>query len=194
MDMLSPMGRWEPNARGRLEQAALELFGERGFEQTTVEDIASRAGLTKRTFFRYFSDKREVLFGGGDEFQQRFVDGLAAAPASASPLDAVAASLEAVGGWFRDRHDIARRRSPIIAANAELQERELVKLASVAAALGGALRERGVEEPEASVVAETAVAVFRVAFERWVAGDDGRELTERIRESLDALRAVTAGR
>ena len=98
-----------------------------------MEDIATRAGLTKRTFFRHFTDKREVLFGGGDEFKQRFVDSLAAAPASAAPIDAIAASLEAVAAWFRDRHEFARRRQAVIAANPALQERELVKLASVAA-------------------------------------------------------------
>ena len=119
------MTRWEPNARGRLEQAALELFAEQGFEGTTVEDIATRAGLTKRTFFRYFGDKREVLFAGGEEFQALFVNGLAAAPASATPMEAIAVTLESVSGWFRDRHDRARRRQRIIVANAELQEREL---------------------------------------------------------------------
>jgi AcrR family transcriptional regulator len=187
------VSRWEPNARGRLEQAALELFAERGFDQTTVEDIATRAGVTKRTFFRHFSDKREVLFGGGDEFKQSFVDGLAGAPASAAPLQAVAMTLEAVGAAFRDRREFARRRQLVIAANAELQERELVKLASVAATLADALRERGVAEPAASITAETAIAVFRNAFERWVAAADHRDLPELIRESLEALQAVTAG-
>lgn len=187
------MTRWEPNARGRLEQAALELFGERGFDQTTVEDIATRAGVTKRTFFRHFSDKREVLFGGGDEFKQLFVEGLDGAPASATPLDAIAVTLEAVGAAFSDRHERARRRQLVIAANAELQERELVKLASVAATVAAALRERGIAEPAASIAAETAVAVFRNAFERWVASEGQQDLPDLIRESLRALRAVTAG-
>jgi AcrR family transcriptional regulator len=185
--------RWEPDAGGRLERAALELFGERGFDQTTVEDIATRAGVTKRTFFRHFSDKREVLFGGGDEFQQFFVDSLADAPASAAPLEAIALTLEAVGAAFSDRREVARQRQLVIAASAELQERELVKLASIAAALAGTLRERGVAEPTASITAETATAVFRIAFERWVGAGDRRELPELIRESLEALRAVTAG-
>jgi AcrR family transcriptional regulator len=194
MTMIHAVTRWEPNARGRLEQAALDLFGERGFEQTTVEDIATRAGLTKRTFFRHFADKREVLFGGGEDFKALFVDSLAAAPASAAPLEAVAVSLEAVGDAFRDRREFAGRRQLVIAANAELRERELVKLASVAAALAASLRERGVPEPAASVTAETAIAIFRNAFERWVAAPDERDLSALIRESLDALRAVTAGR
>ena len=159
-----------------------------------MEDIATRAGLTKRTFFRHFADKREVLFGGGDEFKQRFVDGLAAAPASAAPIDAIAASLEAVAAWFHDRHEFARRRQAVIAANPALQERELVKLASVAATLADALRERGVAEPTASVTAETAIAIFRTAFERWVAAPEEQDLAELIRESMEALRAVTTAR
>jgi AcrR family transcriptional regulator len=192
MTMIPVVTRWEPNARGRLEQAALELFAEQGFEGTTVEDIATRAGLTKRTFFRYFGDKREVLFAGGEEFQGLFVNALVSAPASATPMEAITVTLEAVSGWFRDRHERARQRQRIIVANAELQERELVKLASVAAVLAGALRERGVEEPAASVTAETAIAVFRTSFERWVAEDAERELADVVRESLDTLRALTA--
>jgi AcrR family transcriptional regulator len=186
--------RWEPNAYGRLAQAALELFGERGFEQTTVEDIAKRAGLTKRTFFRHFSDKREVLFGGGDELKELFVRSLAAAPASAAPMDAVAVSLEAAGAELQGRAEFARQRQAVIAANAELQERELVKLASIADALADTLRRRGVEEPAASLTAEAAIAVFRIAFERWVAAGDERDLPELIRESMAALRAVAAAR
>jgi AcrR family transcriptional regulator len=189
-----PVARWEPDASGRLAQAALELFDERGFEQTTVEDIAGRAGLTKRTFFRHFADKREVLFGGGEELKDVFVRTLAEAPASAAPIDAVAASLEAAGAVLQERRAFARRRQRIIAANAELQERELVKLASIAAALAAGLRERGVDEPEASLTAEAALAVFRIGFERWVADDDERNLPERLRESMDTLRAVAAGR
>ncbi len=192
--MIRCVTRWEPNARGRLELAALELFGERGFVQTTVNDIATRAGLTKRTFFRHFSDKREVLFGGGDEFRQLFVDSLAGVPASAAPLEAIAVTLETVGASLRDRREFARRRQLVIAANAELQEREHVKLASVAAALAHTLRQRGVTEPAASITAETAIAVFRNAFERWVVAADQRDLPELIRESLEALQAVTAGR
>jgi AcrR family transcriptional regulator len=186
------VARWEPNARGRFEQAALDLFGERGFEQTTVEDIAARAGLTKRTFFRHFADKREVLFGAAGEFQQTFVDGLAGAPAAATPLEAVAVSLQAGGELLEGRREFARRRQRVIAANAELRERELVKLARVAAALTDGLHARGVGEPEASLAAETAMAVFRVAFERWLAEAETRSLPEVVHESLDALRAVAA--
>ena len=189
------MTRWEPDARGRLEQAALELFEERGFDQATVEDIATRAGVTRRTFFRHFADKREVLFGGGGEFRQRFLDGLADAPASAEPLDAMATALDAVGAFFEGRHERSRRRHRIIAASAELQERELVERAAVATALAAALRARGVAELAERIAAETALVVFRTAFDRWVAAErEERDLSHRIREGFDALRAVTAAR
>ncbi|WP_354698206.1 helix-turn-helix domain-containing protein [Paraconexibacter sp. AEG42_29] len=186
------MTRWEPNAGGRLEEAALELFGEHGYDQTTIEDIATRAGVTKRTFFRHYADKREVLFGGGDAFQRFFVESLAAAPAAATPLEAVAVALDAVAGAFADRHEHSARRHRIIAASAELRERELVKLAAVATALAAALRERGVPEPVAGLTAETAVVVFRSAYDRWATADGDEALPALIREALTALQALTA--
>jgi AcrR family transcriptional regulator len=187
------MGRWEPNARGRLEQAALELYRERGFEQSTVAEIAQRAGLTERTFFRHFADKREVLFGGQATLHELFVSGVAGAPEDATPLDAVAIALAAAAGLLEARHDLARQRQAVIAANADLQERELLKLASLASALAGALRQRGVAEPAASLAAEAGIAVFRVAFERWIDEGESRSLAELMRASLDELKALTAG-
>jgi len=187
------MGRWEPNARGRLERAAMELYLERGFEQTTVAEIASRAGLTERTFFRHFADKREVLFYGQSALQEIILTALAAAPDSLAPIDAVAKALEATGAVFEERREFARQRQAIIAANAELRERELIKLASLAAAMGDALRKRGVAEPAASLAAEAGIAVFRIAFERWVSAPSARDFPRFIRESLRDLRAVTAG-
>jgi AcrR family transcriptional regulator len=187
------MGRWEPDARGRLAEAAFALYAERGFEQTTVAEIAARAGLTERTFFRHFADKREVLFAGSSELQDLLVRTLAATPDEMAPIDAVAVALAAVGALLQERREHARRRRAIIAANAELQERELIKLASLAAALADTLRQRGVAEPTASLAAEAGIAVFRIAFERWVAGPDERHLNEHIGESFHELRAVTAG-
>jgi AcrR family transcriptional regulator len=188
------MGRWEPNARGRLEQAALELFIERGFEQTTVAEIAKRAGLTERTFFRYFADKREVLFWGAGTLQEFLVSTVASAPDSAAPIDVVGAALEAAGALLQERREGARQRQAVIAANAELQERELIKLASLASALAGALRRRGVPEPAASLAAEAGIAVFRIAFERWINETSQADLPQLMRESLDELKAVTAGK
>ncbi len=185
------MGRWEPNARGRLEQAAMELYEEHGFEKTTVAEIAQRAGLTERTFFRHYADKREVLFAGGSVLQEIMVRTVAEAPASAAPLAATAAALESAATVIPDR-DRARRRQRIIDANPELQERELIKLDSLSAALTAALRERGVPDLVASLAAETGVAVFKVAFVRWLQQNGDTGLPETIRESMSALRAVTA--
>ena len=187
------MTRWEPNAAGRLAQAALELYSERGFEETTVAEIAARAGLTERTFFRHFADKREVLFAGAQMLQELVVTAVADAPGSAAPIAAAAAGVEAAGALLQPRREYSRQRQTVIAANAELRERELIKLASLARAIAEALRARGVEDPAASLAAEAAIAVFRIAFERWTSTTKGPDLPQLIRDSLDELRAVTAG-
>jgi len=187
------MSRWEPDARGRLEQAALELFIERGFEQTTVAEIARRAGLTERSFFRHFADKREVLFRGAGSLEELLVSTLARTPDSATPIDAIAVALEAAGAVLQERREHSRQRQTVIAANAELRERELIKLASLASALANALRRRGVSDPVASLAAEAGIAVFKIAFERWINETNRRDLPQLIRELLDELKAVTAG-
>lgn len=186
------MSRWKPDAQGRLMSAAIELFDEEGYEATTVAQIAERAGLTKRTFFRYFSDKREVLFSGSQDLQRLWLGGLAAAPAQASPLEAVTAGLEPVADMFAQRHSFARTRAEIIDANPELQERELIKLHSLAAALEGALVERGVSRNAASLAAQAGVTIFHTAFAHWVAQDDPDAFRGLIDESLAQLRSVTA--
>lgn len=188
------MGRWEPNARGRLEQAALELYRERGFDQTTVKEIAERAGLTERTFFRHFADKREVLFPHSNPLQETLVAALTDVPEEAAPIDAVTAALEAASELLLQRRELARQRQAVIAANSELQERELVKLASLSTALADALHRRGVAEPAASLAAEAGVAVFKVAFLRWTDEAEQRDLAPIIRESLDELKALTTDR
>jgi AcrR family transcriptional regulator len=171
----------------------MELFDERGFEATTVADIAERAGLTKRTFFRHFADKREVLFSGTEPLKAKFVEAIAAAPADAAPLDAIAAGLDAMADLFAGiEGDGPRKRQAIINANPELQERELVKMIGFAAAGAAALRDRGVAEPAASLAAEAGIAVLRVAFEQWVDGPKGQDIHALIRASLGELKAVAA--
>jgi len=187
------MSRWEPNARGRLEQAALDLYRERGFDQTTVAEIAERAGLTERTFFRYFADKREVLFWGQGALQEIYVSTIASAPDTAAPVEVVAAALQAAVPVFRERHELARQRQAVIAANPGLQERELLKRASLASAMAGALRQRGVTEPAASLAAEAGALAFKTAYARWVSEPDEQDLSVLFRESLDQLRILTAG-
>ena len=185
------MARWEPDAPGRLELAALELFAERGYDRTTVADIAEAAGVTKRTFFRHYADKREVLFGGSETFRQSFVDGVSAVPSAATPMEALSQTLLAVAASFGDRADWSRRRHAVIDANPELRERELVKLASVAAAVAGVLRERGASALEAGLAADAGMAAFANAYGRWAA-TPGSDLPRLVQESLDALRSVTA--
>jgi AcrR family transcriptional regulator len=191
------MGRWEPNARGRLAEAALTLYAEQGFEQTTAAEIARAAGLTERSFFRHFADKREVLFYGGDALRDLIVQAVADADAAAGPMDAVAAAILTAGALIQESPDIARLRYSVVSANAELRERDLMKQEEVAMAIAGALRERGVPEHAASLAAETGIAVYRVAFTRWIGqpGQPGQpELAEVLRESLAELRDVVAGR
>ncbi|HEY4824496.1 MAG TPA: helix-turn-helix domain-containing protein [Solirubrobacteraceae bacterium] len=186
------MGRWEPNARGRLLEAAFALYGERGFEQTTVAEIAERAGLTERTFFRHFADKREVLFAGADALRKLMISTVAQAPGSLAPIDAAAAGLEAAGALIQEGGELPRQRQAIIDASSELQERELVKLATLASALTDALRLRGVEDRVASLAAEAAIAVFKIAFVRWINANDQRDLPRGIRESFDELKTLTS--
>jgi AcrR family transcriptional regulator len=184
------MGRWAPNARGRLAAAALTLYAEQGFEQTTVAEIATRAGLSERTFFRHFADKREVLFYGMEIARDLLARAIADAPASAAPIDAVGSALEAVSAMIQENPERARQRDAIVSSNPELRERELIKLATFASAVTGALRDRGIPEPAASLTAEMGVAVFKVAFARWVSEPGQPDLTKIFRESMQELRGV----
>jgi AcrR family transcriptional regulator len=170
----------------------MELYVERGFDDTTVAEIAKRAGLTERTFFRHFADKREVLFAGAAVLQELFVTTVMDAPSDLPPVEAALAGVVAGGVLIQERRAFARQRYAIIAANPELQERELIKLASLSAALAETLRRRGVADHAASLAAEVAIAVFKIAFERWVADPDHLDLPQLMRESLDELRVVTA--
>jgi AcrR family transcriptional regulator len=169
----------------------MQLYVERGFEQTTVAEIAQRAGLTARTFFRYFADKREVLFAGSAALQAAMVSALESAPDGATPMAAVSAALDAAAGILGQHHDFSRQRYAVIEANAELRERELIKMASLSAALGGGLRRRGVPEPDASLAAEAGIVVLRVAFERWVGQPHDGDLSRLMHESLERLTVVT---
>jgi AcrR family transcriptional regulator len=192
---MSDMTRWEPNARGRLEKAAMELFRERGYDETTVAQIAEQAGLTERTFFRHFADKQEILFAGGPGLQELVVDAVASAPDSATPFEAAIAGIGAATAMLEERRGrrFARQRQAIIAGSSELRERELHKLAAMAAGVSAALRERGVDDLGATILGEVAIAIFRASFERWVSESRGPGLTELMHESLVELRGFTSG-
>ena len=189
------MGRWEPNARERLVLAALDLFTEQGYDATTVNQIAERAGgLSKMTFFRHFSDKREVLFAAGQEIHGRLMaDAIAAAPDSATPLQAVAAGLGAVAAIFTDdRREFATRLRAVVAGSSELRERALSKRAALAQAMTGALRKRGVPDPAAGLAAELGARAFYSAFDQWADPASQQTLEDLARQALDELRVAIA--
>src|SRR5215470_12671392 len=189
------MARWEPGARERLVLAAVDLFTEQGYDATTVAQIAERAGVTKSTFFRHFPDKRDLLVAGQEALSRLLADGIAEAPAGASPLEAVAAGLErassAMGPMNRE---LAPRLKAAIAASAELQERDALKSVSLAAAITSALLARGVPEPTAALAGELGVLAFKRGYAEWSEG--GRyatdELAGYILAALDELRAASA--
>jgi len=189
------MGRWEPGARERLVVAAVDLFTEQGYDATTVAQIAERAGVTKSTFFRHFSDKRELLVAGQETLSRLLSEGIAEAPANASPLQAVAAGLErassAMGPMNRE---LAPRLKAAVAASAELQERDALKSVGLAAAMTTALLARGVPDSTAAIAAELGVLAFKRGFTEWSEGDRDvkDELARHTLAALDELRAASA--
>ncbi|MGW7003822.1 helix-turn-helix domain-containing protein [Streptomyces sp. NPDC054933] len=187
------MARWEPNASQRLADAALELFTERGYENTTVIDIAKRAGLAKSTFFRHFQDKREVLFGE-DALIEPLVTAIAAAPAGAAPLEAVACGFDAVG---RDVFTPARRvftvrRRAVIDAHPDLQEREALKAMSLTASITGAIARRGVPGLVAGVTAQLGALALKMAYERWSDLGNTDEFSDIARQTLREVQAAVS--
>jgi AcrR family transcriptional regulator len=166
------MARWAPDAAVRLERAALELFAEQGYDATTVPQITERAGLTTRTFFRHYADKREVLFLREREFPAVVASVLAAAPPSLSPMELVMHGLQTVAerDLVRWRRELAVRRD-VLRADERLRERELLKSAGLAAAIGHALVDHGVEPSTASMAARVAALLLDVALDDWLDGD-----------------------
>lgn len=177
--------------------AAVELFLERGYDGTTVADIADRAGLTERTFFRHYGDKREVLFAGPVDVHDVLGSGVRATSAAhrdAPPLTLVAGALDAVCAVLQGDRDRSRRRQQVIDAHDVLRERELIKLAAMADTIAQALREQGVPEPAASLAAEAGLAAFKVGWEQWMTDDtadpedtEARDLTDHVRDCLAGL-------
>ena len=166
---IAPVPRWEPNVRQRLERAALDLYATRGYDRTTVGDIAAHVGVTSRTYFRHFPDKREVLFASADALRDRIATALHGAPADTPPMAAALHAMSACEDLFHLRgHEHLRRRNAIIASSGELQEREARKLASIAAAVTDALVERGSQRADADLVADLALAVFQQATRLWM--------------------------
>ena len=187
------MPRWEHGSEQRLKEAALELFGERGFENTSVVEIAERAGVTTRTFFRYFADKREVLFADSAALQAALVREVLDAPGVAEPLRVIVAALSAFD-WDALGRDAQRRRQAVIAASPELRERELAKIDTMTDALADVLRGRGVAAHTARIATGVGVQVFLVAYHEWLAADGGATLPARAENALSLLAPlVTTG-
>ena len=182
------MPRWESDPKGRLERAALDLFEQQGYDRTTVAQIARAAGLTERSFYRWYADKREVLFGGGNELSDAFVAGIEQAPARLGALATLLAAFPAAEQIFRPRAFLARR-AEVIAASPALQERELIKLASMDQALTDALIARGEQPAVARMATAAGAAILRRASERWFA-DERADFTALIAEAADELRGV----
>ncbi len=187
------MPRWEPNARLRLVESALELFERQGYDETGVAQIAEAAGLTKTTFFRHFPDKREVLFAGQESHRELLAQGVAAAPPDATPLDAVGAALDALAASFpEDRQTFAARLQAVIDGHGELQERAAMKRAGYVDALAAALHARSVPDPTAAVAAELGVLAFYSAFHRWAQEPAPSPLEVLVHDALREHRAVAA--
>ncbi|TDC99744.1 TetR family transcriptional regulator [Saccharopolyspora terrae] len=185
------MSRWQPHARERLERAALELFEEQGFTPTTVPQIAARAGLTTRTFFRHFADKREALFGNAEASSEQLERHLMEAPATLSAAALILHGLEHTTRYhFEGRKDDLRRRSAIIQSDTGLLERNLQKRAAVRDTFARELTRRG--HDTAALHAEIGVLALFTAIEQWLGEDDDRTLFDCVLESLESLRGVVA--
>jgi AcrR family transcriptional regulator len=184
------VARWEGDAPGRLERAALTLFGEQGYDRTTVAQIARRANLTERSFYRWFADKREVLFGGAGEFQAHLVAAIDAVPAGTAPLPTLLAAFATAPEVIRPP-DFLLARSAVIAANPPLRERELVKLAALGDALTDALARRGCDEQMARLATDAGLAVMRLASRRALAGEH-TDFAEALAAGASDLSAIAA--
>jgi len=182
--------RWSPDARGRLERAAFELFAEQGYQATTVPQITARAGLTTRTFFRYFADKREVIFAG-DEIPDLARAAIEGAPAGIDPLDIVVHGLRTVADErFEGRHGEVGSVRRLVLSESSLRERDARKRADLTDAVRGAFVDRGLDPSEAAVIAETTVMLFHLALEAWLTGPAERRMADVVDEQLSVLRGV----
>jgi AcrR family transcriptional regulator len=183
------MVRWQPDARGRLQEAAMTLFIERGYDEVTVADIAERAGLTKRSFFNHFADKREVMFASADALQASVLAALAEADVDLGPLDAAVWAFTQAAAAIAEYSELARARRALIDSSADLQERDLMKMASMTAAVADALVGRGVPRRDAIFVSQAATTVFTAAVDEW-AREPERGLAASIGGALKDLRAA----
>jgi AcrR family transcriptional regulator len=187
------MSRWAPDTRARLESAALDLFVENGYEETTVAQITDRAGVNRATFFRHFADKREVLFGGEDLLAGLFADGIRASSPDSTLIDCLQAALASAGvAMTPQQRTMAAQRVLVVAANTEVQERGLLKHARIARSITAALRTRGVDELTARLGTEVGMLAFTIALERWMAADNDEPFRAHAAAALSDLQTRAA--
>ena len=162
------MANLADDARSRLQRAALELFDQRGYDGTTAAEIAARAGVTERTFFRYFSDKREVLFDGQETLKAALVAAIAEAPHDLGPLDTLFRAFRSVLPMLENNRSYSEPRQHVVAATPALQEREMAKHGALSDALAVALQERAIPELPAALAARVGMAAFVHATAAWL--------------------------
>ncbi len=185
------MSRWLPDARDRLEGAALDLFTEQGFADTTVPEITARAGLSTRTFFRHFADKRDVLFAAEEGLPGVVASLMAEAPAAATPLTLIAWGLDVIARTrFVGQWEHLRKRRTVVQTDEGLRERELRKLAVLAAAIADSFRGRGLDELTSTLAGRYAATALDTALDRWLDQDVERPLTDYLHHTLAALHAL----
>jgi len=186
------MGRWEPDARGRLLRAAIELFTEHGYDATTAARIAAHAGLTKTTLFRHFADKREILFQGQDALVAAVVAGVVAAPADAAPAELVRAGVASLcAAHADDLHDVGRLLDPLLAATPELRERATFKRSAITEALEGALADRLGDPRQAGLLADVGVRAYYEGYAAWMLGDGSNALLDSVDDELAAYESAS---
>ncbi|KAA0921356.1 TetR/AcrR family transcriptional regulator [Streptomyces apricus] len=186
------MARWDPGAEQRLKRAALELFLERGYDHVTVTHIAERAGLTRRSYFRYFPDKREVLFAGSERLPPALAEAVLAAHPDAAPLAAALNAFARVGAQLAVQVDGAAERRAVIDASPELQERERTKAVAITEAIRDALKQRQVKPETAELVAQLATMVFGNAFRHWIESKGHASFGSCLHAVTDELRVTLA--
>jgi AcrR family transcriptional regulator len=188
------MPRWEHGSEERLKKAALELFEEQGFENTSVIQISKRARVTTRTFFRYFPEKREVLFAGSDELRAVLVEKILQAPNIRAPLKVVVAALSEFDWNGLGSRRSQRRRQAVIAANPELLERDLIKNHSIARGFTDALQHRGVEADTARLAAHVGIQLFITAYLHWLEGGAKTDLAMISDNAMSLLASIVPAR
>lgn len=187
------MGRWEPDAQGRLLSAALDLFAEHGYEATTTAQIAERAGLTKTTLFRLFSDKREIVFQGQSALVELVRRGVTEAPTGSTAADLMAHGIRLLSSAHTEDHRrTGRILDPVLAESPELNERAVFKRFAITSTLEQALVERGVEKREAGILADLGVRAYYSGYEQWVVSDDPAPLAEYVTAEIAHLESAAA--